>query len=53
MRASTRYALAFVAATTLCLFAFPWILRLSAPLASAWADASGALFRAVFGAPAP
>ena len=33
--------------------AFPWILRLSAPLAAAWADAAEALFRAVVGAPAP
>ena len=53
MRAGPRYALSFVAATGLCLLAFPWILRLSAPLAAAWADAAEALFRAVAGARAP
>lgn len=49
MRASTRYALSFAAAVVLCLAAFPWLLRLAAPLAAACADAVEALLRAALG----
>ena len=51
MRAGARYALALAVATTLGLLAFPWLLRLSAPLAEAWSDAAAAVARAFFGAP--
>ena len=48
MRTGTRYAISLVAALVLGLVAFPWILRVVAPLAEAWSDAAAAVVRAFF-----
>jgi len=48
VRAGTRYALSLVVAIGLGLAAFPWILRVAAPLAEAWSEAAAAVVKALF-----
>jgi Ca2+/H+ antiporter len=51
VRTGARYALSLAAALLLGLLAFPWILRVAAPLAEAWSEAAGAVVRAFFRSP--